>query len=70
MSSVARTAAMKGLRPKTTTLLLLFLLLEAKCHLIFCWLQLAAVDVTAFLLLGRSGSSDHTPALQWDPRLS
>lgn len=44
VSSVARTVAIKVLRPKTTLLLLVFLCLEEKCHLTACWLQLAAVD--------------------------
>lgn len=35
VSSVARTVAMRVLRPKITVLLLLFLYLEAKCHLTF-----------------------------------
>lgn len=70
MSSVVRTVAMKGLRPKITVLLLLFLCLETKCHLTICWLQLAAVDVTVLPLLGHLGSSDHPPVLQWDPRVS
>lgn len=61
---------MEGVNPKTTVLIFGFFCLEAKYHLAFCWLQLAAVDVAVFPLLRHLGSGDCSPALQWDSRLS
>lgn len=70
VSSVGRTVAVEGMYPKTIVLLFGFLCLEAKYHLAFCWLQLAAVVVAVFPLSRHLGSVDCPPALQWDPRLS
>lgn len=70
MSSVERIVAVEGVNPQTIVLQFGFLCLEAKYHLAFCWLQLAAVDVSVFPLSRHLGSGDCPPALKWDPRLS
>lgn len=70
VTSVERMVAMEGVNPKTIVLVFGFFHLEAKYHLAFCWLQLAAVDVAVFPLLRHLGSGVCPPVLQWDPRLS